>query len=130
MIQGWITEKKFKNRMITSECPQSEDDEAMTQVMLSDEGGVELILLKKGGWRRRINNMKASRCTLGRMRPLVANAKQRQCENCEELFNNKSRLAKHKQYYTKLETMSLREQKIRRKTKRRNKQLEGKYEGK
>ena len=57
--------------------------------------------------------MKASRCKLGIMRPLVANAKQKQCENCEETFDNKSRLAKHKKYCTKLETMSVKEQKIR-----------------
>ena len=116
--------------MIPNESPQNEDDEEMTQVMLKDEGGVEFISLKKGGWCRRKNDMKASRCTLGIMRLLVANAKQKQCENYEETFDNKSRLAKHKKYCTKLEAMSGKEQKIRRKTKRRNKQLEGKYEEK
>ena len=74
--------------------------------------------------------MKASQCTLEIMSSLVANAKQKQCENCEETFDNKSRLAKHKKYCTKLETMSFKDQNIRRKTKRRNKHLEGKYEEK
>ena len=123
MIQGWITEKKFKSLMIPNESPQNEEDEKMKHVMLKDEGRGEFILFKKGGWCRRKSDMKASRCTLGIMRPLVANAKQKQCENCKETFDNKSRLAKHKKYCTKFEVMSVKEQKIRRKTKRGNKQF-------
>jgi len=47
MIQGWITEKKFKNLMIPNESSQNEDDEEMTHAMLRMKEGLSSFHLKK-----------------------------------------------------------------------------------